>query len=239
MKLEITSEGTITQCILEKGTLHLSIPERIDDIEVKSLGAEMCQQMMDLLSVVLPKTLESIEEHAFYYCSHLQSLAFPESLVSIGHGAFGCCGAIKALVFPEKLTSIGPLAFHTCSHLESVVFSKGLTSIGYLAFVECGALQSIEIPTSVTTIGENAFSECPRLQSIFVENPSEVERVRGLLPLALQGFVRVNPKNNRWSPLRSAWIGAMIFGGRVDPRRAAIADAGAGAPAGGGGSGAA
>jgi hypothetical protein len=238
MKFTVTPEGKVTRCIKEMGdSLDLIIPEVIDGISVTSIGWRVFFPSESLRSVVLPKTLESIGNYAFYECSNLQSLEFPEGLVSIGDSAFACCDGLKALVFPEKLTSIGDDAFVCCSHLESVVFPKGLTSIGDFAFARCEALQSIELPQGFALIHPSVFRYSRMLQSVFVANPAEVARVRGLLPEHLHGLVKVNP----WSPLRSAWIGAMVFGGRVDPRFATDSEEplSAGAPAGGGGSGAA
>jgi hypothetical protein len=230
MRFEITPEGEIRKYIWEAGDPpDLIIPEVIDGISVRSIGVQVFN-FCSSRSVTLPKGLESIKDSAFYHSNFLRVFNFPETLKSIERKAFSCCTHLKSLELSKSLISIESLGFDSCYALECVELPKGLLSLESFIFSYCEALRSVVIPSSVGAIAQNAFYHCRSLCEILVENPAEVARVRGLLPEHLRGLVKVNP----WSELRSAWIGAMVFGGLVDPRGEAMpADAGAGAPAGG------
>ncbi len=98
-----------------------------------------------------------------------QSTVIPNSVTSIGNYAFYRCSRLTSIDIPSSVTSIGEYAFFWCTGLTSVTIPNSVTSIGEDAFFNC-SLTSIEIPNSVTSIGEGAFSDCSRLTSIVVEN---------------------------------------------------------------------
>ena len=120
--------------------------------------------------IIIPETVTSIAEYAFYDCSNLESVTFAEGsqLTSIGERAFYGCSSLTSIDIPAGVTSIGSYAFYDCSNLESVTFAEGsqLTSIGERAFYGCSSLTSIEIPASVTSIGRSAFYGCDSLKSV-------------------------------------------------------------------------
>ena len=130
-----------------------------------------------LTTVLLPDTLQSIGDEAFYYCSSLTSITIPEGVTSIGSSAFSGCSSLTFITIPESITSIGSSAFDDCSSLEIVDFGENsqLTSIGNSAFRGCRSLNSITIPDSVTSIGRYAFNDCSSLTSITI--PSSVTSI--------------------------------------------------------------
>ncbi|MBQ8522217.1 MAG: leucine-rich repeat protein, partial [Clostridia bacterium] len=135
-------------------------------------------QQPTLTSVILPGTLESIGNHAFYGCTGLVSINLSEcnSLTSIGENAFVKC-AITNIIIPDNVTSIGSGAFSSCSSLTSIKLPRGLTTISSRLFNMCGHLSSINIPEGVTTIDTEAFKYCSALTSIII--PSSVVKIRG------------------------------------------------------------
>lgn len=84
---------------------------------------------------IIPNSVNSIGDSAFYRCSNLTSLSIPNSVKSIGNSAFEFCIDLTTLAIPD-----------------------GITTIGNGAFAYCLSLASITIPSSVTFIGESAFS---------------------------------------------------------------------------------
>ena len=120
------------------------------------------------LEIVLPETIEHIEEAAFYQCI-VWHINFPQNLKTIGRQAFykGNLGYTYTYRFPDKRagrrsgqrtrkgipipgqTAIGPQAFEECSTyaVRKVKLScPNITYVGYQAFKGSGI--QIEVPTS-------------------------------------------------------------------------------------------
>ena len=100
---------------------------------------------------IIPDSVTSIGDRAFYRCSSLHSVAIPDSVTSIGDRAFCECYSLQSVTIPDSVTSIGNYAFSWCSSLQSVIISDSVTSIGKCAFSSCSSLQSVTIPDSVTS----------------------------------------------------------------------------------------
>ena len=123
-----------------------------------------------LTGIVIPDSVTSIGEGAFWKCTSLESIEIPNSVTSIGEDAFYGCTSLKSIEIPNSVTSIGEDVFSGCTSLESIEIPNSVTSIGVCAFSDCTSLESIEIPNSVTSIGAYAFSDCTSLESIKIPN---------------------------------------------------------------------
>ncbi|MGN0474524.1 MAG: leucine-rich repeat protein [Acutalibacteraceae bacterium] len=91
------------------------------------------------------KTVTSIGDNAFYYCSSLTSINIPKSVTEIGKEAFSGCTSLTSLTIPEGVSKIGNLAFYYCSSLTSITIPDSVTEIGKAALANCGSLTSINI----------------------------------------------------------------------------------------------
>ncbi|MBR2876365.1 MAG: leucine-rich repeat domain-containing protein, partial [Clostridia bacterium] len=87
------------------------------------------------------------------------SYIIPNSVTSIGDWAFFCCESLVNITIPNSVTSIGYSSFQSCSSLTSVTIPNGVTSIGDYAFYYCTSLANITISDSVKNIGFSAFSD--------------------------------------------------------------------------------
>ena len=139
--------------------------------------------------IILPNTVERIEENAFYWCTGITSITLPPKVKHIGYGAFqGCtnmtrinnlpeinelnsylfyyCKKIQSIEIPNTITSIGDNTFRHCESITSLIIPNGVKTIGSYAFAACYNLSSINLPISVTRINNNAFAACQKLQSI-------------------------------------------------------------------------
>ena len=118
--------------------------------------------------LVIPDSVTSIGERAFYDCSGLTSVTIPDSVTYIGESAFSGCSGLTSVTIPDSVTSIGEWAFSGCSGLTSVTIPNSVTSIGSSAFSGCSGLTSVTIPNSVTSIGSSAFGYCIGLTSVTI-----------------------------------------------------------------------
>ena len=96
-------------------------------------------------NTVIPNSVTSIGDNAFYHRGELTTITIPESVTSIGNGAFFQCHGLTEITIPESVTSIGNSAFYYCDGLTSITIPNSVTSIGYLAFSYCSGLTSIVV----------------------------------------------------------------------------------------------
>jgi len=97
---------------------------------------------------------------------YIKGIILPDSLTSIGDFAFYSCTNLTSVTIPPNVTSIGKEAFNNCGRLTSVAIPEGVGRIGVFAFSGCGNLTSITIPSSITSIDGSAFYVCMNLTSV-------------------------------------------------------------------------
>lgn len=119
-------------------------------------------------SVVVPASVTSIGDSAFYNCVRLTSVTLPEGLKNIGYDAFSGASALTSIVIPEGETAIPGNAFSRCTSLKTVVLPESITSIGYSAFFNCTSLETINLPSGINEIDYSAFQGCSSLTSIVI-----------------------------------------------------------------------
>ena len=142
---------------------------------VTSIGNSAFYNCDSLSEIVIPSSVTSIGNSAFYSCDSLSEIVIPSSVTSIGNSAFYSCDSLSEIVIPSSITSIGDMAFWDCSSLSEIVIPSSVTSIGKGAFWDCDSLYKIVIPSSVTSIGNSAFSGCSSLSEIVI--PSSVTSI--------------------------------------------------------------
>ena len=133
---------------------------------------------IELPSTIDGKSVTSIGDRAFNAydidaCSNLTSIIIPDSVTSIGDYAFFRCISLANITIPNGLTSIGEDAFCECTSLVDVTIPDSVTSIGQYAFSNCTSLTNVTIPDSVTSIGVGTFSECTSLTEIIVDSNNQ------------------------------------------------------------------
>lgn len=120
----------------------------------------------NLNRVILPDTLVTIGEYAFFYCTNLTSIDIPDSVTEIDRYAFSCCDNLTSVTIPDSVTTIGMDAF-----AETGITGIDIPdSVTYLSGFRDTAISSINIPDSVTTIGDLAFRDCKNLTGIEIPN---------------------------------------------------------------------
>lgn len=158
-----------------------------------------------LKSVILPKSIASIGNGAFYNCSSLTDITIPSSVTSIGDSAFSYT-AIESILIPKSVETIGfgafafcPLKAYSVEADNANYASKG----GVLYNSDCskliaypaGAATSFEIPSGVTEIGDAAFYGCVLLTDVTIPNSvttignSAFNRCKSLKSVSIPGTV--------------------------------------------------
>ena len=102
----------------------------------------------------------------FDNCTGLTSVIIPNSVTTIGDYAFYVCTGLTSVIIPNSVTTIGEYAFNNCTGLTSVTIPASVTTICEGVFKSCTGLTSVTIPNSVTTIGDWAFNECTGLATL-------------------------------------------------------------------------
>lgn len=115
-------------------------------------------------SLIIPKSIQIIGNHAFYKCTGFDStLTIPDSVISIGNYAFAECSGFKGtLTIPDSVTKIGEYAFYKCSGFTNLQFeTSSLQTINKYVFAECTGFKGIlTIPEYLLKIEDFAFSGC-------------------------------------------------------------------------------
>jgi hypothetical protein len=71
-------------------------------------------------NTIIPNSVTSIGNYAFFKCSNLTSVTIPDSVTSIGDYAFDYCNGLTSITIPSSVTSIGNGAFSNCENLTSI-----------------------------------------------------------------------------------------------------------------------
>ena len=141
----------------------------------------------EIKSLVIPNSVTSIGNRAFYGCSGLTSITIPNSVTSIGSGAFSGCSGLKKVIVSDIAAWCGikfvdnPLYYakHLYSdentEIKNLVIPNNVTSISNRAFYGCSGLIYVTIGNGVTSIGSGAFygADIAKVISL-IENPFKI-----------------------------------------------------------------
>ena len=101
--------------------------------------------------------IETASNTLLYGC---KNTVIPNSVTSIGEYAFYKCSGLTSVTIGNSVTSIGKSAFYNCTGLTSVTIPTSVTSIGDYAFYNCDGLKDVYChPTEVPATGSNAFGD--------------------------------------------------------------------------------
>ncbi|MDR3178822.1 MAG: leucine-rich repeat protein, partial [Oscillospiraceae bacterium] len=135
---------------------------------LKSIGSESFQYCTNLKNVILPESIDLIEEKTFYNCSNLTKIDIPKSVICIKKEAFKKCFNLETINFLGFLETIKKGAFSRCESLKEVVLSGFVKTIGSEAFKCCKNLTKVILPDSVETIGSGIFECCTNLTDVIL-----------------------------------------------------------------------
>ncbi|MGN0528623.1 MAG: leucine-rich repeat domain-containing protein [Eubacterium sp.] len=103
-------------------------------------------------------------------------IVLPDSVVSIRDNAFYMCSNLYSVKFNNGLKSIGNKAFLKCENLQAIELPNTVETIGEDAFSYCNSVTRLEIPSSVKSIGNYAFfSTSTKIEKIVMHHDSEAD----------------------------------------------------------------
>ena len=74
----------------------------------------------NMLSVIIPDSVISIGEDAFYSCINLTNVDLGSNITAIENYAFRNCNKLKSVIVPDSVTHLGSGVFSGCNSLESI-----------------------------------------------------------------------------------------------------------------------
>ena len=159
-KLTVIEKKVFSGC---SSFFHIDYPQKTDNSSKNKLNREFGNKNI----LILPSSIETIEDYAFSNCVNLEDVSLSSSVKEIGSNAFqGCNNLTSFAMESSSMNEIKDYAFDGCSGLTSVKISSNITRIGKCAFRNCTGLTSLNIPNSVKTIDKEAFKDCKGLTSI-------------------------------------------------------------------------
>ena len=168
----ITIPNSVTNIAYQAVFLGCS---NLESIEVESGNAvydsrDNCNAIIETSSntlilgcknTVIPNSVTSIREQAFYECAGLTSVTIGNSVTSIGEGAFYGCTGLSSVTIPNSVTSISNSAFNGCANLKEILAEAG----NPVYFSYDGVLYSIN------TLGEKYLHILPPTLTEYVAPP--------------------------------------------------------------------
>ena len=97
-------------------------------------------QNSKIIEVILPNSIQIIQDTAFWGCQNLISVVIPSSVTSIGTRAFYDCGSLTSITIPERVTSIGYDAFYSCNLTSVTIDSSYAYQNAGASYNTCGYL---------------------------------------------------------------------------------------------------
>ena len=167
-----------------------------------ALGEKLATGKVELGTLTIPSTVQSIGAGAFYNCAYLGTVIFADGdtvaleIGSVYYGTFSSCPELTKITLPKRLKNISDYAFMNNPKLNEVVLGDEVETIGGQAFSGCGSLKNINFPSSVRTIGARAFYNCGSL--------GPVDLKEGLVTIGEQAFY-------------GAALGEKLAAGKVEP----------------------
>ncbi|MBP5328257.1 MAG: leucine-rich repeat domain-containing protein [Bacteroidales bacterium] len=94
-------------------------------------------------NTVIPSTVTSIADYAFYGCSGLTSINIPPLVTKIGDNAFEDCTGLTSINIPHLVTKIGNSVFKNCTGLTTISIGSSIDSLHYHAFLGCSNVNTV------------------------------------------------------------------------------------------------
>ena len=101
---------------------NVTIPDKIDNKVVKTLGAESFTENETVVGVTIPAQVTNLQYGAFASCTNLKKVTFAQGsqLKKIKEETFEHCEKLEEIHIPDSVTQIEKGAFYYCRVFEQV-----------------------------------------------------------------------------------------------------------------------
>lgn len=182
----IYGDDTVGITGYEGEAADLEIPETIEGHQVTTIEKETFVNLHSLKSLILPDTLHTIKEYAFYYCS-ITYIYIPDSVINVGTNAFNSC---SVLTIYAEAASVPTTWSHTWNYddshnspratfwnvkeiVKTPTYVYGLKDDEAIIIKYLGSDALVNIPTTladlpVKALGNNVFLDSISITDIFI-----------------------------------------------------------------------
>lgn len=176
----------------EENLTQVTIPSTIDGVRVTAIGVNAFGGSR-MESVIIPDSVTSIGESAFYRCLELKSITIPDSVTYIGKSAFYGCESLENVEISDSTVLDGDVFLNTpyqmsldsvcgaalrwilngselticgTGEMDNYFYGRPMGDFAQYSYNLKTKVTSIVIENGVTSIGNNAFSGFTNLTSI-------------------------------------------------------------------------
>jgi len=154
---------------------------------ISGIGQYAFYNCINLSSVTIAPTVETIGVSAFQGCKSLASISLPEGVKTLGNNSFSGCITLSSINYPSSLTTLNSGVFSNTG-FTNFTFPAGFSEIPPNFYSGSSKLRYVDIPEGVTKIGEKAFWNCNNLNTATISST--------VTDLPVSAFGRDNQNNN-------------------------------------------
>ena len=156
---------------------ELTIPESINGYKIVSIGREAFS-FKGLKTVVIPDSVETIEDYAFTMNRDLEEVTLSKNLKTLGEGAF-CMTNLQSVTLSDTIETMYGNPFQACSVLSEIVISPDHPRLALIdnalfdkeekkliCYLIPDPADAYTIPKGTLSIGDYAFRFCENLSEI-------------------------------------------------------------------------
>lgn len=104
--------------------VRVKVPEIIEGLPVTVIGKGAFENHKEIEEVILPDSIEEIQEKAFAGCEKLSYFILPKKIVSLGKEAFSMCAGLRGITFLSPAAVYQMEEFSTCGQLKYITVDK-------------------------------------------------------------------------------------------------------------------
>ncbi len=141
---------------------------------------DICRGNTNLRSIIIPETMKTIDDYAFFGCAALENVILPRDLEKIGDSAFLKCSSLRKVSFENVSNNVWQVvvsskAFKDCENLVDIEFGDTTNKFYFTAnsFENCLSLEVLNFKNAVvygsidsSANPSSAFTNCTSLSEV-------------------------------------------------------------------------